>query len=83
LPARGLPRAHVALAWRLGKPGITAPIIGATKPEHLADAVAALEVTLTAEEAALETPYAPHEVVGLAGMTAFRGRVSPPAGEKD
>jgi aryl-alcohol dehydrogenase-like predicted oxidoreductase len=65
--ARGLPRAQVALAWVLQKPGVTSPIIGATQLSHLDDAVAALSVTLSAEEiAALERPYAPHAVVGHA-----------------
>ena len=64
--ARNIRRAQVALAWVLGKPGITAPIIGATKPEHLKDAVAALQVKLTEEEVkALEAPYAPHPVTGI------------------
>lgn len=64
--ARGISRAQVALAWLLGKPGIIAPIIGASKPQHLADAVAALSVNLTAEEAAaLEVPYVPHAVAGF------------------
>jgi aryl-alcohol dehydrogenase-like predicted oxidoreductase len=59
--ARGLPRAQVALAWLLQQPGITAPIIGATRPAHLEDAVAALGVILSPEErAALEVPYVPH-----------------------
>jgi aryl-alcohol dehydrogenase-like predicted oxidoreductase len=62
---RGVPRAQVALAWLLGK-GITAPIVGATKPHHLQDAVAAMSLKLTAEEiAALEQPYAPHPVLGF------------------
>jgi aryl-alcohol dehydrogenase-like predicted oxidoreductase len=64
--ARGAPRAHVALAWLLQKPGITAPIIGATKLGQLDDAVAALALKLSAEEiAALEAPYVPHAVVGF------------------
>jgi len=63
---RGIPRAQLALAWLLGKPGVTAPIVGATKPHHLEDAVAALSVKLTTEEvAALETPYIPHPVLGF------------------
>jgi aryl-alcohol dehydrogenase-like predicted oxidoreductase len=63
---RGVPRARVALAWVLTKPAITAPIVGATKPEHLADAIAALDVRLSdAEMAALEAPYVPHAVTGL------------------
>ena len=63
---RGVPRAQLALAWMLGKPGITAPIVGATKPHHLKDAVAALALRLTPEEiAALEEPYTPHPVLGF------------------
>jgi 1-deoxyxylulose-5-phosphate synthase len=65
--ARGVPRAQVALAWLLGKPPVTAPIIGVTKPEHISDAVAALDIALDAEEVAqLETPYAPHQIRGFA-----------------
>jgi aryl-alcohol dehydrogenase-like predicted oxidoreductase len=61
--ARGLPMAEVALAWMLSKPGITAPIIGATKPHHLEDAIAALSVELTPEEIQhLEKAYTPHPV---------------------
>ncbi len=64
---RGLPRAQVALAWLLGKSAITAPIVGATKPQHLADAVAAVDVSLTADEIKqLEAPYVPHAVSGFA-----------------
>ncbi len=64
--ARGLPRAHVALAWVLAQPVVTAPIIGATKLAQLDDAVAALSVKLTPEEiATLEAPYVPHAVVGF------------------
>ncbi len=63
---RGVPMAQVALAWVLAKPGITSPIIGATKPQHLDDAVAALALKLTAEETgALEAPYVPHAVAGF------------------
>ena len=63
---RNVPRAQVALAWLLGKSAITAPIIGATKPEHLKDAVAAVDVKLTDEEVtALEAPYVPHPVAGI------------------
>jgi aryl-alcohol dehydrogenase-like predicted oxidoreductase len=62
---RGIPRAQVALAWLLAQPGITSPIVGATKPRHLDDAVAALEVRLTPEEiAGLEEPYRPHPILG-------------------
>ena len=65
--ARGVPRAQVALAWVLQQPGVTSPIVGATKLEHLDDAVAALSLRLSPEEcAALEAPYVPHAVVGHA-----------------
>jgi len=65
--ARGVPRAQIALAWLLHKPVITAPIVGATKLEHLDDALGSLEVKLSAEEiAALEEPYAPHALTGFA-----------------
>lgn len=64
---RGIPRAQVALAWVLHNPVVTAPIIGATKPHHIDDAVAATEVELTDDEVArLEAPYTPHPVVGFA-----------------
>jgi aryl-alcohol dehydrogenase (NADP+) len=64
--ARGVPRAQVALAWLLAKPGVTAPIVGATKPEHLSDAVAALDVELSGDVIkALEEPYVPHPVAGF------------------
>ncbi len=63
---RGLPLAQVALAWLLGQPGLTAPIIGASRPGHFDDAVAALTVALSADEvAALQAPYLPHAVVGF------------------
>lgn len=63
---RGLPRAQIALAWMLTKPFVTAPIVGASKPHHLADAVAALSIKLTAEEiTALEELYEPHPVLGF------------------
>lgn len=66
---RGVPRAQIALAWVLQKEPVTAPIIGATKMSHLEDAVAALSITLTAEEiASLEEPYVPHPVVGPISM---------------
>jgi 1-deoxyxylulose-5-phosphate synthase len=64
--SRGVPMAQVALAWMLSKPVITAPIVGATKPHHLEDAAAALNVKLTPEEiAALEAQYSPHPVLGF------------------
>ena len=64
--ARGAPLAQVALAWVLARPGVTAPIVGVSRPEQLADALAALTLTLDAEEiAALEAPYRPHPVVGF------------------
>jgi len=61
----GVPRAQVALAWVLQKSEVTAPIVGATKPQHLSDAVAALSVKLSAEDIAeLEAPYVPHAIAG-------------------
>ncbi len=63
---RDIPRAQVALAWLLQAPGVTSPIVGATKPHHLEDAVAALSVSLSPEEVgALEEPYVPHPVLGF------------------
>ncbi|WP_432570630.1 aldo/keto reductase [Kineococcus sp. SYSU DK005] len=63
---RGVPRAQVALAWVARNPVVVAPIVGATKPHHLDDALAALELELTEQEVAeLEAPYEPHEVVGF------------------
>jgi 1-deoxyxylulose-5-phosphate synthase len=60
---RGVPRAQVALGWLLQKAPIAAPIVGASKPSHLADAAAALTLGLTSEEIkALEAPYQPHRV---------------------
>jgi aryl-alcohol dehydrogenase-like predicted oxidoreductase len=60
--ARGLPMAQIALAWVLSKPVVSSPIVGATKPHHLQDAVAALDVTLTDDEAAaLEESYTPQD----------------------
>lgn len=60
---RGVPRAQVALAWILKNPTVTSPIVGASKPHHLNDAVAALSINLTQEEIAkLEEPYIPHAV---------------------
>lgn len=62
---RGVSNAQVALAWMLEKPGVTAPIIGASKMQHLEDAVAALDVQLDAEEIRqLEEPYQPHSILG-------------------
>ncbi len=61
-----VPQASLALAWMLAKPYVDSPIVGATKPHHLADAVAALDVKLSAEEVAeLEAPYVPHPVLGF------------------
>jgi len=63
--ARGVPKAQVALAWIAQKPYVTAPIVGASKPEHLTDALAALSLKLEAAEVtALEAHYVPHAVVG-------------------
>ncbi len=62
---RGVPPAQVALAWLLHKPGVTAPIVGATRPGHVEDALAAERLRLTAEEIRrLEEPYVPHPVLG-------------------
>jgi 1-deoxyxylulose-5-phosphate synthase len=63
--ARGVPPAQVALAWMLHQPGVTAPIIGASKPNHISDAVAALEIKLSEVELkALAEPYQPHPILG-------------------
>jgi aryl-alcohol dehydrogenase (NADP+) len=63
---RGYSPAQIALAWMLHKPGITSPIIGASKMPHLEEAVAALDIKLSAEEiAALEEAYQPHRVLGI------------------
>jgi aryl-alcohol dehydrogenase (NADP+) len=63
--ARGVPPAQVAIAWAASRPGITAPIIGASKPHHLGDAVAGIGLQLTAEEVALlEADYRPRPVAG-------------------
>lgn len=62
---RGTTPAQIALAWLLGKPAVTAPIVGATKLRHLEDALAAVDLTLDADETArLEAPYRPHRVIG-------------------
>ncbi len=62
---RSVPPAQVALAWLLHKPGVTAPIVGATKPAHMQDALAAEQLTLSEQELArLEEPYVPHPVLG-------------------
>jgi aryl-alcohol dehydrogenase-like predicted oxidoreductase len=62
---RGVPNAQVALAWLLAQPGVTAPIVGASKPGQLEDAVAAAELTLAPEELeTLAAPYRPHPVLG-------------------
>jgi 1-deoxyxylulose-5-phosphate synthase len=64
---RGAPPAQVALAWLLSRPGVTAPIVGATRLGHIGDALAATELTLAAEEVArLEEPYVPHPVLAHA-----------------
>jgi aryl-alcohol dehydrogenase-like predicted oxidoreductase len=63
--ARGVSQAQVALAWLLHKPGVTAPIVGATKPHHLEDALAAEQLSLAADELArLDEPYVPHAISG-------------------
>jgi 1-deoxyxylulose-5-phosphate synthase len=63
---RGVTRAQVALAWMMQNRAVTAPIIGASKPHHLEDAVAALSLDLSAEEvSSLEEPYVPHRISGF------------------
>ena len=65
--ARNVSRAQVALAWMIQNKTVSAPIIGATKPEHIDDAIAAVSLVLTADEVrALEAPYVPHMVAGFA-----------------
>jgi 1-deoxyxylulose-5-phosphate synthase len=62
---RGVPRAQVALAWLLAQPAVTAPIVGVTKPQHLADAVAAVDLDLSADEVQeLGAGYVPHAIAG-------------------
>ncbi|HEY1970235.1 MAG TPA: aldo/keto reductase [Pseudonocardia sp.] len=64
--ARGVNRAQVALAWLLSRTPVAAPIIGVTKPEHITDAVASVQLTLAEDEIAqLEKPYSPHRVAGF------------------
>jgi aryl-alcohol dehydrogenase-like predicted oxidoreductase len=64
--SRGVSRAQVALAWVLRQPAVTAPIVGATKPAHLEDAIAAVELELSDDEAAqLEGPYSAREPAGF------------------
>jgi aryl-alcohol dehydrogenase-like predicted oxidoreductase len=64
---RGVSAAQIACAWILQAPGVTAPIIGATKPGHLKDIIGAVDLTLSADEvAALEKPYQPHRILGHA-----------------
>ncbi len=65
--ARGVSMAEVALAWLLSRPGVTAPIVGASKPAHLEAAVRAVDLRLSPDECAvLEAPYRPHAVRGFA-----------------
>ncbi|MDX6394825.1 MAG: hypothetical protein QOJ73_5888, partial [Streptosporangiaceae bacterium] len=62
---RGVPAAQVALAWLLHRPGVTAPIVGATRTGHIEDALAAEKLELSADEMRrLEEPYVPHPVLG-------------------
>jgi aryl-alcohol dehydrogenase (NADP+) len=74
---RGVPMAQVATAWMLAQPGIAAPIVGTTKAHHLADAVAAVDLELSADEIArLEEPYLPHppQEFSTPGVTPVRAR---------
>ena len=62
---RGVPSAQIALAWLLHRPGVTAPIVGLTKPGQMEDALAAEQLDLSPDEMKrLEEPYAPHPVLG-------------------
>jgi 1-deoxyxylulose-5-phosphate synthase len=62
---RGVPMAQVAMAWLLQRPGVTAPIVGATKVNHVTDAIGATELTLSADEIArIDAPYVPHPILG-------------------
>ncbi len=62
---RGVSRAQVALAWVVRHPAVSAPIVGATRPEHLADAVASVDLQLSDDEVKrLEEPYRPHGIAG-------------------
>ena len=62
---KGVPPAQIALGWHLHKPGIVAPIVGASKLQHLEDALAAVSVPLTPEEVAfIEEPYLPRQIAG-------------------
>ena len=62
---RGVSRAAVGLAWVAKHPAVSAPIVGATKPSHIDDALASLDITLTADEIArLESPYTPQPIQG-------------------
>ena len=62
---RAVPPARIALAWLLGRPGVRAPILGVTKPRHIEDAVAALDIVLNPDEVArLEAPYVPQSPYG-------------------
>ncbi|MCA9945601.1 MAG: aldo/keto reductase, partial [Anaerolineales bacterium] len=62
---KGFSPAQIALAWLLHKPGVTAPIIGATKMHHLEQAAAAVDISLSEEEIKrIEAPYRPHPVLG-------------------
>ena len=70
---RGIAQARVALAWLLTRPGVTAPIVGATKLPHLEDAIASVELELSDEEIqTLEAPYQPHAVKGLGAPASRR-----------
>jgi aryl-alcohol dehydrogenase (NADP+) len=63
--SRGMPRAQIALAWLGSRPAVSAPIVGATRPQHLQDAVASLSIELTPGEIEqLEQPYVPHRIAG-------------------
>jgi aryl-alcohol dehydrogenase-like predicted oxidoreductase len=62
---RGLSSAQIALGWLLGRPGVAAPIVGATDIRHLEEAISAVDVSLSEQEVArLEEPYRPHRILG-------------------
>lgn len=73
----GIPMAQIALGWVLQKPEVTSPIIGATKPHHIPEAVAALDIALSPDDIArIEAPYRPHPVTGLLPMAPAELRLS-------
>ncbi|MDH5363372.1 MAG: aldo/keto reductase, partial [Aigarchaeota archaeon] len=75
---RGVPRAHIALAWLLQKEPVVAPVVGTTKISHLESAVESLSIQLTPEEISyMEEPYVPHPIVGLINYPEITSRLRP------